>query len=205
MKDLIRMNQLAGIITESQARKMMQILNENEDNALSPKMQKQFNMIVSAIKNAKSEKDIDRIHTNLMLLPKKLTKIFINKLVNMGLAEKEGDEQYSLSYDDGLDEAKKMMKILNEENEENDLPTKPEKSFVPKYILQRFKTRGTSEIQPQHKEFVDKQIKYLKSNNNYRNLSGAQYASALGQGYNAWKEGDDAYIVIHPYYYKLKI
>ena len=114
MKDLIRMNQLAGIITESQARKMMQILNENEDNALSPKMQKQFNMIVSAIKNAKSEKDIDRIHTNLMLLPKKLTKIFINKLVNMGLADKEGDGQYSLSYDDGLDEAKKMMKILNE-------------------------------------------------------------------------------------------
>ena len=30
MKDIIRMNQLAGIITEGQARKMMQILNENE-------------------------------------------------------------------------------------------------------------------------------------------------------------------------------
>jgi hypothetical protein len=28
MKDIIRMNQLAGIITEGQARKMMQILNE---------------------------------------------------------------------------------------------------------------------------------------------------------------------------------
>jgi hypothetical protein len=31
MKDLIRMNQLAGIITESQANKMMQILNEEND------------------------------------------------------------------------------------------------------------------------------------------------------------------------------
>jgi len=28
MKDLIRMNQLAGIITEGQARKMMEVLNE---------------------------------------------------------------------------------------------------------------------------------------------------------------------------------
>jgi hypothetical protein len=31
MKDLIRMNQLAGIITEGQANKMMQILNEEND------------------------------------------------------------------------------------------------------------------------------------------------------------------------------
>jgi hypothetical protein len=30
MKDIIRMNQLAGVITEGQARKMMEILNENE-------------------------------------------------------------------------------------------------------------------------------------------------------------------------------
>jgi hypothetical protein len=30
MKDIIRMNQLAGVITESQAKKMMQILNEEE-------------------------------------------------------------------------------------------------------------------------------------------------------------------------------
>ena len=30
MKDIIRMNQLAGLITESQAKKMMVILNENE-------------------------------------------------------------------------------------------------------------------------------------------------------------------------------
>ena len=31
MKELIRMNQLAGIITEGQAKKMMAILNEAED------------------------------------------------------------------------------------------------------------------------------------------------------------------------------
>ena len=31
MKDIIRMNQLAGIITESQAKKMMAILNEEQD------------------------------------------------------------------------------------------------------------------------------------------------------------------------------
>ena len=30
MKDIIRMNQLAGIITEGQARKMMAVLNEND-------------------------------------------------------------------------------------------------------------------------------------------------------------------------------
>ena len=30
MKDIIKMNKLAGLITESQARRMMQILNENE-------------------------------------------------------------------------------------------------------------------------------------------------------------------------------
>jgi hypothetical protein len=34
MKDLIRMNQLAGVITESQARKMMQILNEDNTDDL---------------------------------------------------------------------------------------------------------------------------------------------------------------------------
>lgn len=31
MKDIIRMNQLAGIITEGQAKKMMQILNEDNN------------------------------------------------------------------------------------------------------------------------------------------------------------------------------
>jgi hypothetical protein len=31
MKDIIRMNQLAGILTEGQARKMIQVLNENKE------------------------------------------------------------------------------------------------------------------------------------------------------------------------------
>ena len=35
MKDIIRMNQLAGIITESQARKMMEVLDENEESITS--------------------------------------------------------------------------------------------------------------------------------------------------------------------------
>ena len=79
----------------------------NEDEAyLNPNMQKQFNMIVSALKKAKSQEDIDQVHSNLMLLPKKLTKIFIDKLVNMGLANREGEGKYSLDYDDGLDESK---------------------------------------------------------------------------------------------------
>jgi hypothetical protein len=81
-------------------------LNEDENNTLSPNMQKQFNMIVSALKRAKSQEDIDQVHSNLMLLPKKLTKIFIDKLVNMGLANKEGEGKYSLDYDGGLDESK---------------------------------------------------------------------------------------------------
>jgi hypothetical protein len=35
MKDIIRTNQLAGIITEGQVRKMMEILNEEENNEYS--------------------------------------------------------------------------------------------------------------------------------------------------------------------------
>jgi len=71
---------------------------KNKNNTLSSNMQKQFNMIVSALKRAKSEKDIDQVHTDLILLPKKLTKMFIDKLANMGLANKEGEGKYSLSY-----------------------------------------------------------------------------------------------------------
>ena len=74
-------------------------LNEDEVS-LSPNMQKQFDMIVSALKKAKSEKDLSQVHTKLMLLPKKLTKIFIDKLIDMGLADREEDGKYSLSYDE---------------------------------------------------------------------------------------------------------
>ena len=34
MKEIIRMNQLAGIITEGQARKMMAVLNEIENKSV---------------------------------------------------------------------------------------------------------------------------------------------------------------------------
>ena len=34
MKDIIRMNQLAGVITEGQARKMSEVLNEAEENSI---------------------------------------------------------------------------------------------------------------------------------------------------------------------------
>jgi hypothetical protein len=64
MKDIIRMNQLAGIITEGQARKMMQILNENElqnipENHPLKKDMNIYNM--KYIKLFESFKDIDSI------------------------------------------------------------------------------------------------------------------------------------------------
>lgn len=98
-------------------------LNENEAY-LSPDMQKQFNMIVSALKRAKSDEDIDRVHSDIILLPKKLTKIFIDKLVNMGLADRVGEGKYSLSYDDGLDENKitTQYKLNESKLNENKIP-----------------------------------------------------------------------------------
>jgi peptide subunit release factor 1 (eRF1) len=98
-----RMQELAGIkLAEAKEIKAV----ENENNTLNPNIQKQFNMIVSTLKKAKSQKDIDQVHTDIMLLPKKLIKIFIDKLVNMGLANREEEGKYSLSYEDGLDEDK---------------------------------------------------------------------------------------------------
>jgi hypothetical protein len=43
MKDIIRMNQLAGIITEGQARKMMEVLDEEESNEVLT--QEDFNVL----------------------------------------------------------------------------------------------------------------------------------------------------------------
>jgi hypothetical protein len=42
MKDIIRMNQLAGIITEGQARKMMQVLNEEESPLNEAKVKNKY-------------------------------------------------------------------------------------------------------------------------------------------------------------------
>ena len=53
MKDIIRMQQLAGIITEGQAKKMMAVLNE-EDSYESE--------VLSILKKMASEKQLDNIN-----------------------------------------------------------------------------------------------------------------------------------------------
>ena len=79
-------------------------INENEtlkgfaQNTLSPNMQKQFDMVVSALKKAKSEEEVDKIYYKIVMLPNKVSKIFFDKLVDMGLAEYEG-EGISLNFD----------------------------------------------------------------------------------------------------------
>jgi hypothetical protein len=95
-------------------RKFLKEQEINENNNLNTNYQKRFNMIVSKLKNAKSEKDLDIIHTDIVLLPKKVTNIFINKLIDMGLANREEDGKYSLSYDDGLDESRLNENKVNE-------------------------------------------------------------------------------------------
>jgi hypothetical protein len=55
MKDIIRMNQLAGIITEGQARKMMAILNENEENEEN----EEYNDIIKKLKSKYSPEGIE--------------------------------------------------------------------------------------------------------------------------------------------------
>jgi len=52
MKDIIRMNQLAGLITEDQARKMMKILNEETSKVLN---ENEDTNIVSFLKSNKQE------------------------------------------------------------------------------------------------------------------------------------------------------
>jgi hypothetical protein len=59
MKDIIRMNQLAGTITESQAKRMMQILNEagsSKPITLTPLQKKEF---LSAIRDLKRAEDLE--------------------------------------------------------------------------------------------------------------------------------------------------
>ena len=94
----MKTQELRQIIREE----IKKVVDENENTMLSPQIQKQFNMIVTRLRKAKSQEDIGKVHTDIMLLPKKLTKIFIDKLISMGLAKREGEGEYSLSYDDGL-------------------------------------------------------------------------------------------------------
>jgi hypothetical protein len=75
--------------------------NEAENKTLSPNMQKRFNMIVSKLKKAKSEKDLSWIMSDIVLLNNnKVEKIFIDKLIDMDLAVKNNDGSYSLYYND---------------------------------------------------------------------------------------------------------
>jgi hypothetical protein len=55
MKDIIRMNQLAGIITEGQARKMMQVLNEEDSPKNKNFTPKEGTDILSFLKSNKQE------------------------------------------------------------------------------------------------------------------------------------------------------
>lgn len=53
MKDIIRMNQLAGLITENQAKKMMEILNEEEVKEITSNTSKLFNKFWGNFESAK--------------------------------------------------------------------------------------------------------------------------------------------------------
>lgn len=97
MKNLIlseefrKMQKIAGIITES---------NDIETPSLNPNMQKRFDMVVNALKKSKSEEDVSWVYTDLMLLPKKLRKIFIDKLVSMGWVEITGPDTIDIMWGD---------------------------------------------------------------------------------------------------------
>jgi hypothetical protein len=86
-----KMQKIAGIITEN---------NDTETPSLNPSMQKRFDMMVNALKKSKSEEDVSRVYTNLMLLPKNLRKIFIDKLVSMGWAEITGPDTIDIMWGD---------------------------------------------------------------------------------------------------------
>jgi hypothetical protein len=92
-------------------------LNENEHKTLSPNMQKQFNMIVSALKKAKTEKEVDNTYYKIVMLPNKVSKIFFDKLVDMGLAEKTEDGKVALYYNDELDESNLNEDALSQEKQ----------------------------------------------------------------------------------------
>jgi hypothetical protein len=53
MKDIIRMNQLAGLITEGQAKKMMEVLNEDKIEEVTPNTSKLYNKFWGDFESAK--------------------------------------------------------------------------------------------------------------------------------------------------------
>ena len=95
MKDIIRMNQLAGLITEGQARKMMQILNESRLNEvevpsnLNPLTKKKFDNLIAAAEKAVANKDQEtlyKIYNQALKSGSKGWGYFIDSLVDKGLA-----------------------------------------------------------------------------------------------------------------------
>jgi hypothetical protein len=87
MKDIIRMNQLAGIITEGQARKMMEILTENElqnipeNHPLKKDIENIFDTTLESYsfkldeKNKLAGNNIDNISGDTGIDPNKITSL----------------------------------------------------------------------------------------------------------------------------------
>jgi len=66
---------------------------------------------------------------------------------------------------------------------------------MPKYLQVKFK-KATNLIKPEHKKFVDNEVKYMLENN-YKE-TGANYASEVGGEYRAFKNDENVYIGIAP-------
>ena len=65
---------------------------EEAEDFLSPKMEKKFNMIVSALKKAKTEDEFSRVHYTILFLPKAVSSMIFKKLEKMGLVTIKNDE-----------------------------------------------------------------------------------------------------------------
>ena len=78
MKDIIRMNQLAGIITEGQAKKMLEVLNEEENNTLT---QEDFNILKDKGFNAELNTQHDFIWIERQSGLKKADWRYLNNLL----------------------------------------------------------------------------------------------------------------------------
>jgi len=102
MKDIIRMNQLAGLITEGQAKKMMKVLNENNTNLL----EKYVNILSKQVIQPNMFKnnfriwepalfyDYDEAVKNKMIETNKISKEEFNKLHN----ELNSESNYPFNY-----------------------------------------------------------------------------------------------------------
>lgn len=102
MKDIIRMNQLAGVITEGQARKMMEILNENEGTD-----------IISFLKSNKQEL-LDKITKRWNLDEDELEEYSSEEIVMGGNADGDLDPEIAGFGEMGLDFSFNPSKVKDE-------------------------------------------------------------------------------------------